>query len=128
MTPLLTKAPVASTEASLQPVRWPGSTPRTVFGPKGGARRTRRTFRSEEHTSELQSQFHLVCRLLLEKKKEIHHGMPATQHIYLQELHDAHDDQHQVTVYPTAVLDQIGHVVEAVEMLLRGDAACDDRL
>src|SRR5689334_23719132 len=27
--------------------------------------------RSEEHTSELQSQFHLVCRLLLEKKKNI---------------------------------------------------------
>src|SRR5438309_2914910 len=26
-------------------------------------------WRSEEHTSELQSQFHLVCRLLLEKKK-----------------------------------------------------------
>src|SRR5689334_24653685 len=28
--------------------------------------------RSEEHTSELQSQFHLVCRLLLEKKKTQH--------------------------------------------------------
>src|SRR5689334_23693787 len=28
----------------------------------------RRVERSEEHTSELQSQFHLVCRLLLEKK------------------------------------------------------------
>src|SRR5689334_24462373 len=28
-------------------------------------------FRSEEHTSELQSQFHLVCRLLLEKKNAI---------------------------------------------------------
>src|SRR5438309_8905145 len=27
-------------------------------------------FRSEEHTSELQSQFHLVCRPLREKKKE----------------------------------------------------------
>src|SRR5690625_5823268 len=27
--------------------------------------------RSEEHTSELQSRGHLVCRLLLEKKKEI---------------------------------------------------------
>src|SRR5689334_23607885 len=27
--------------------------------------------RSEEHTSELQSQFHLVCRLLLEKKKKL---------------------------------------------------------
>src|SRR5689334_24846006 len=26
--------------------------------------------RSEEHTSELQSQFHLVCRLLLEKKND----------------------------------------------------------
>src|SRR5689334_24036456 len=30
----------------------------------------RRGRRSEEHTSELQSQFHLVCRLLLEKKKQ----------------------------------------------------------
>src|SRR5258708_20345126 len=28
--------------------------------------------RSEEHTSELQSPDHLVCRLLLEKKKNIH--------------------------------------------------------
>src|SRR2546430_13651958 len=31
----------------------------------------RRPPRSEEHTSELQSQSNLVCRLLLEKKKEI---------------------------------------------------------
>src|SRR5689334_24755337 len=30
-----------------------------------------RLTRSEEHTSELQSQFHLVCRLLLEKKNKI---------------------------------------------------------
>src|SRR5690625_6912780 len=29
--------------------------------------------RSEEHTSELQSRGHLVCRLLLEKKKKIEH-------------------------------------------------------
>src|SRR2546429_4407788 len=29
-------------------------------------------FRSEEHTSELQSRLHLVCRLLLEKKKKHH--------------------------------------------------------
>src|SRR5256886_4330629 len=28
--------------------------------------------RSEEHTSELQSQSNLVCRLLLEKKKQVH--------------------------------------------------------
>src|SRR5689334_23519075 len=32
--------------------------------------RIARAARSEEHTSELQSQFHLVCRLLLEKKKQ----------------------------------------------------------
>src|SRR5436305_6538435 len=31
-----------------------------------------RPARSEEHTSELQSRPHLVCRLLLEKKKQIH--------------------------------------------------------
>src|SRR5437868_10710808 len=31
----------------------------------------RRPMRSEEHTSELQSRFDLVCRLLLEKKKKI---------------------------------------------------------
>src|SRR2546422_8610947 len=29
-----------------------------------------RSIRSEEHTSELQSRLHLVCRLLLEKKKK----------------------------------------------------------
>src|SRR5256884_1383501 len=30
----------------------------------------RQAYRSEEHTSELQSRLHLVCRLLLEKKTE----------------------------------------------------------
>src|SRR2546429_7048108 len=33
--------------------------------------------RSEEHTSELQSRLHLVCRLLLEKKKHI---IPTAPH------------------------------------------------
>src|SRR2546422_2907330 len=32
------------------------------------------TERSEEHTSELQSRLHLVCRLLLEKKKKKKYG------------------------------------------------------
>src|SRR2546429_6107670 len=31
--------------------------------------------RSEEHTSELQSRLHLVCRLLLEKKKKNHNDV-----------------------------------------------------
>src|ERR1041385_1972762 len=35
-----------------------------------GARLDGRDPRSEEHTSELQSRLHLVCRLLLEKKKK----------------------------------------------------------
>src|SRR2546422_6335192 len=35
-----------------------------------GRRQWRFSARSEEHTSELQSRLHLVCRLLLEKKKK----------------------------------------------------------
>src|SRR3712207_7769442 len=38
---------------------------------QGGAVGGRRSSRSEEHTSELQSRQYLVCRLLLEKKKRI---------------------------------------------------------
>src|SRR5258708_13273049 len=41
-----------------------------------------RTIRSEEHTSELQSPDHLVCRLLLQKKNHIkhHHTHPHLSH------------------------------------------------
>src|SRR2546422_4207737 len=46
-------------------VRWQGS----VDDPKLLLRIVGRR-RSEEHTSELQSRLHLVCRLLLEKKKK----------------------------------------------------------
>src|SRR5687768_17853908 len=35
--------------------------------------------RSEEHTSELQSRLHLVCRLLLEKKKNNHRAPHSSQ-------------------------------------------------
>src|SRR2546429_5982936 len=42
----------------------PAGTPRTKPQEEGAWRR------SEEHTSELQSRLHLVCRLLLEKKKQ----------------------------------------------------------
>src|SRR2546426_6054258 len=37
------------------------------------------TARSEEHTSELQSPCNLVCRLLLEKKKQKHRQKPQTE-------------------------------------------------
>src|SRR2546422_6916316 len=45
--------------------------------------------RSEEHTSELQSRLHLVCRLLLEKKKTLH----TTRH-NLCKTNDADDHLH----------------------------------
>src|SRR3989449_7032609 len=42
----------------------------TRLGAEGELRNlARQSWRSEEHTSELQSRLHLVCRLLLEKKK-----------------------------------------------------------
>src|SRR5688572_23785964 len=53
---------------------WPATTrlPRRCRPPKprGSTRLPRLSRRSEEHTSELQSQSNLVCRLLLEKKKK----------------------------------------------------------
>src|SRR2546422_7087472 len=45
----------------------PKASHRYSRGPR--AIRARGSDRSEEHTSELQSRLHLVCRLLLEKKK-----------------------------------------------------------
>src|SRR2546429_2837487 len=60
-------------DRSAAPMHAPGCgrTRRTIFPMR--TRPGRRTFcdpRSEEHTSELQSRLHLVCRLLLEKKKK----------------------------------------------------------
>src|SRR5690554_8207230 len=87
-----------------QPILWWSPDPRTVLFPeelhvsRSLAKRVRNggfevTFnhafaavvaacsaRSEEHTSELQSRPHLVCRLLLEKKKKITQYRP---HVYL---------------------------------------------
>src|SRR5258705_8739583 len=59
--------------------RWTNSRPATTgegavrtdrFEGSGASSRQRTVARSEEHTSELQSLRHLVCRLLLEKKKK----------------------------------------------------------
>src|SRR5438552_15826700 len=58
----------------------PGSAPRSRApgairtGGRPGSAVARRA-RSEEHTSELQSPDHLVCRLLLEKKKNIQYTL-----------------------------------------------------
>src|SRR5207237_3090635 len=48
--------------------------PLALDGPCLSIRRFgRHVIRSEEHTSELQSHLNLVCRLLLEKKKQLNH-------------------------------------------------------
>src|SRR3712207_7320962 len=49
------------------------------------SRRGRRAWRSEEHTSELQSRQYLVCRLLLEKKKKVQRQ--NTQNRYTSIVH-----------------------------------------
>src|SRR2546430_5675855 len=68
--------PKASRRGSLLPAL------RSVEQRGGGTKRRRmlRSFRSEEHTSELQSQSNLVCRLLLEKKKKIQYQMLTVKH------------------------------------------------
>src|SRR5258708_14115296 len=79
--------------------------PTAVHKSHSSARRLRRRrpeclFRSEEHTSELQSPDHLVCRLLLEKKKnkneqrntESHttNHKPWSAHVNNTQLHATH--------------------------------------
>src|SRR5690625_5543747 len=93
--------PVPSTVSGAPPVRSPAfsaaasSTPACSLVAANGfspytclpAANAAWAIRSEEHTSELQSRGHLVCRLLLEKKKykttQIHHievTIEATNH------------------------------------------------
>src|SRR2546430_10458410 len=74
--------------------------------------RCRSVRRSEEHTSELQSQSNLVCRLLLEKKKSAvddntsTHGYAVVQRASL----------HQVFMSPTSdVRDAIYHLLGCCE-------------
>src|SRR5207244_10106799 len=66
------RAPRAFSSGSLCRRRWRTSHPkRAISGASISSRTVRRASRSEEHTSELQSPDHLVCRLLLEKKNKI---------------------------------------------------------
>src|SRR5438552_11577955 len=67
-----------------RPARPPAIAARCARFPNGlPARSGDRRSRSEEHTSELQSPDHLVCRLLLEKKKQqkAHGGTLAPERV-----------------------------------------------
>src|SRR2546429_5707596 len=62
----------------------PSTSSRWIRAPPGSAAcrsvsGTARASRSEEHTSELQSRLHLVCRLLLEKKKKDDRHPPLSE-------------------------------------------------
>src|SRR2546430_10356373 len=56
------------------------------------------TGRSEEHTSELQSQSNLVCRLLLEKKKKTVSQAHANHYDTHQLVHHTVDDSQQIQI------------------------------
>src|SRR5207253_11490507 len=53
----------------------------SISSSRSSSRRASRP-RSEEHTSELQSRGHLVCRLLLEKKKHQHRDLRVRLHAH----------------------------------------------
>src|SRR5438045_7397754 len=70
--------PISTSPAVTATSRSPASSLATVIArPTSSTNRQR----SEEHTSELQSLRHLVCRLLLEKKKKIHISVYMTKQI-----------------------------------------------
>src|SRR4051795_10784916 len=70
-----------------------------------------RRVRSEEHTSELQSHSHLVCRLLLEKKKETSatQTRPCTIPEVTQHSHASRDDTQPVPRPPRPVVPPSRH-------------------
>src|SRR5437870_6304036 len=61
-----------------KPAARPGAARGSHVDETHGARTPPFELRSEEHTSELQSRGHLVCRLLLEKKKQNKHAPTST--------------------------------------------------
>src|SRR5436853_3057275 len=70
-----------------------------VSAPRPRPAATPRRRRSEEYTSELQSLRHLVCRLLLEKKKKNYRKMSEMRDACKQnaktQTHDANEADHQ---------------------------------
>src|SRR3989442_10029229 len=76
--PVLSRATAYSHRSTRRVCSQPDSRDRVVF-----VRCRPIYWRSEEHTSELQSRPHLVCRLLLEKKKFIYILFPVFQRLSL---------------------------------------------
>src|SRR2546429_2428688 len=69
-----------------QDARIPGFQVRSRRCPAESVETRSHSRRSEEHTSELQSRLHLVCRLLLEKKKDVGELHDVPKHPFTHQL------------------------------------------
>src|SRR3712207_8763871 len=72
---------------------------RQTLGPVHQVRRHLARMRSEEHTSELQSRQYLVCRLLLEKKKNKHTRLNTTPSLLKLFVVSPHSVTHNICTY-----------------------------
>src|SRR5258708_16903036 len=84
--PRSTLFPYTTLFRSRSSVFWPWPERLWWPGKRASSRPSRPTPRSEEHTSELQSPDHLVCRLLLEKKKKLEKYYSYTHTTHRSEL------------------------------------------
>src|SRR2546429_1246681 len=84
------------------------------WGPVADKVNTTRVTRSEEHTSELQSRLHLVCRLLLEKKKQQRsYPNPSKHHLELVRSQRCEPRSH------FAAIQSLAHVPDASQTPLQ---------
>src|SRR2546426_5896220 len=72
---------LARRSSSPSVIPWRMGMGRNPTNAESGSAARARTFRSEEHTSELQSPCNLVCRLLLEKKKKLIYILSITSYV-----------------------------------------------
>src|SRR2546430_9022136 len=76
-------------------------------------------WRSEEHTSELQSQSNLVCRLLLEKKKKINSIEINLKHYKYTQSSDNLKFRYHLVLYVTLFICNISVLVSDQKCALR---------
>src|SRR2546427_5508551 len=90
--PRSTLFPYTTLFRSARPASRSSTCPRRREWPPSSSGSRVRKVRSEEHTSELQSQSNLVCRLLLEKKKKKTRHKRDNNISEIEIVHSAHDD------------------------------------
>src|SRR5436305_2740752 len=73
--------------------------------------------RSEEHTSELQSRPHLVCRLLLEKKKLVHESFDVRFRSQVERCRPRHRGRPPASAFPFSRQGDGGRAIYAFRSL-----------